>query len=104
MRLLPLLPLLLLSVSMHVAAQFEANGELQSESLRTWRTESERDQVATMTNIVIKILNIGDPIDARNKALSVRGCVNKVAADFMAGERRVVDVAMSCIVQLGYFR
>lgn len=94
----------LLLVSVSAAAQFEPNAALHSESLRAWRTESARDQLATMTDIVVKILNISDPIEARNKAVNVQGCVNKVAADFMAGERRVADVAVMCIAQLGYFR
>ena len=94
----------LLLVSVSAAAQFEPNAALHGESLRAWRTESARDQLATMTDIVVKILNISDPIDARSKALNVQGCVNKVAADFMAGERRVADVAVMCIAQLGYFR
>lgn len=85
-------------------AQFEANAALHGSSLRAWRTAPARDQLATITDIVVKILNISDPIDARSKALNVNGCVNKVAADFMTGERRVVDVAMTCIVQLGYLR
>jgi hypothetical protein len=94
----------LLLASASAAAQFEPNAALHGESLRAWRTESARDQLATMTDIVVKILNISDPIEARNKAVSVQGCVNKVAADFMAGERRVADVAVMCIAQLGYFR
>lgn len=86
------------------AAQFEPNAALHGESLRVWRGEASRDQMATITDIVVRILNIGDPIDARSKALQVHGCVNKVAADFMQGERRVVDVALMCIAQLGYFK
>jgi len=85
-------------------AQMEPNAALHGESLRAWRGEPARDQIATLTDIVVKILNISDPIEARNKALNVQGCVNKVAADFMAGERRVVDVAVMCIAQLGYLR
>jgi hypothetical protein len=99
---LTLLTMALFSTS--AAAQFDANSELLGASLRSWRSESTRDQMATVTNIVVKILNISDPIDARSKAINVHGCINKVAADFMAGERRVVDVAMTCIVQLGYLR
>lgn len=86
------------------SAQFEPNASLHGESLRAFRTESARDQLATLTDIVVRILNISDPIDARTKALNVQGCVNKVAADFMAGERRVADVAVMCIAQLGYLR
>jgi hypothetical protein len=86
------------------SAQFEADAALQGDSLRTWRGASTRDQMATMTNIVVNILNISDPIDARTKAITVYACVNQVAGDFMAGERRVIDVAMSCILQLGYLR
>ena len=98
-----LLPLLFL-FAMNAPTRFDANTELLGDSLRAWRTASERDQMATMTHIVVNILNISDPIDARAKALQVRGCVNKVAADFMAGERRVADVAVLCIAQLGYLR
>jgi len=86
------------------SAQFEPNAALHGESLRAWRGEPARDQLATLTDIVVNVLNISDPIDARSKALQVQSCVNKVAADFMTGERRVVDVAMMCIVQLGYLR
>jgi hypothetical protein len=86
------------------SAQFEANSSLQGDSLRTWRGASMRDQLATMTNIVVKILDLSDPIDARNKAIMVQACVNQVAGDFMTGERRVIDVAMSCILKLGYLR
>jgi hypothetical protein len=86
------------------SAQFEPNAALHGASLRAWRVEAARDQMATLTDIVVKILNISDPIDARSKALEVRSCVNRVAADFMTGEQRVVDVAMMCIVQLGYLR
>ena len=96
--------LLLALACASASAQFEPNAGLHGESLRAWRTESARDQMATMTDIVVKILNISDPIDARSKALNVQGCVNKVAADFMSGERRVVDVAVMCIAQLGYLR
>jgi len=100
----PVVPLLLALACANASAQFEANAALHGESLRSWRSESARDQMATITDIVVKILNISDPIDANSKAINVRGCVNKVAADFMAGEQRVVDVAMMCIAQLGYFR
>jgi hypothetical protein len=97
--------LLLLSfVSATASAQFEPNSALHGESLRSWRGENARDQMATITDIVVKILNISDPIDARSKAINVQGCVNKVAADFMNGERRVVDVAVMCIAQLGYLK
>lgn len=99
-----LVPLLLLCACATAHAQFEPNASLHGESLRAWRTEPARDQLATIMDIVIKVLNISDPIDARSKALNVQGCVNKVAADFMAGERRVVDVAVMCIAQLGYLR
>ena len=98
------LPLLLALCCASACAQFAPNATLQGESLRSWRTESTRDQLATLTDIVVKILNISDPIEARNKAVNVQGCVNKVAADFMAGEQRVADVAVMCIAQLGYFR
>ena len=94
----------LMLASASASAQMEADAALHGESLRAWRSETARDQMATLTDIVVKILNISDPIDARNKALNVQGCVNKVAADFMAGERRVVDVAVMCIAQLGYLR
>lgn len=96
--------LLLILVCGGASAQFEPNAALHGESLRAWRGESSRDQMATINDIVIKILNITDPIEARGKARNVHGCVNKVAADFMSGERRVVDVAMMCIAQLGYLR
>lgn len=96
--------LLLALACASASAQFEPNSALHGESLRSWRTESARDQMATITDIVVKILNISDPIDAHSKALSVQGCVNRVAADFMSGERRVVDVAVMCIAQLGYLR
>jgi hypothetical protein len=96
-----LLVLLALACS-SASAQFDANSSLQGDSLRTWRGASARDQLATMTNIVVKILNLNDPIDARNKAIAVQACVNQVAGDFMTGERRVIDVAMSCILKLGY--
>ena len=99
-----LAPLFLMLACASASAQFEPNAALQGESLRAWRGESTRDQLATMTGIVVKILNISDPIEARNKARNVQGCVNKVAADFMAGERRVADVAVMCIAQLGYLR
>ena len=98
------LPLFLACVCASANAQFEPNASLASENLRTWRTAPARDQAAAMTDIVVKILNISDPIAARNKAVTVQACVNKTAADFMAGERRVVDVALACIAQLGYFR
>ena len=91
-------------VSSSAFAQFEANSSLQGDSLRTWRGASARDQLATMTNIVVKILNLTDPIDARSKAITVQACVNQVAGDFMTGERLVADVAMSCILKLGYLR
>jgi hypothetical protein len=96
--------LLLALACASASAQFEPNAALHGESLRAWRTEPARDQLATITDIVVKILNISDPIEARDKARSVQGCVNKVAADFMAGERRVADVAVMCIAQLGYLR
>ena len=96
--------LLLSMVCAAASAQFEPISALHGESLRSWRGATARDQMATITDIVVKILNISDPIDARSKALNVQGCVNKVAADFMNGERRVVEVAMTCIVQLGYLR
>ena len=99
-----LAPFFLALVCASASAQFEPNAALHGESLRAWRTESTRDQLATITDIVVKILNISDPIEARNKARSVQGCVNKVASDFMAGERRVADVAVMCIAQLGYLR
>ncbi len=96
--------LLLSMVCATASAQFEPNASLHGESLRSFRGESARDQMATITDIVVKILNVSDPIDARSKAINVQGCVNKVAADFMNGERRVVDVAVMCIAQLGYLK
>ena len=99
-----LFPLLLALVYVGASAEIAPNAALHGESLRTWRTESTRDQLATISDIVVKILNISDPIEARNKARTVQGCVNKVAADFVSGERRVADVAVMCIAQLGYLR
>jgi hypothetical protein len=105
MRFLTLLLLLLLSLVCAGAwAQFEPNAALHGESLRSWRSAASRDQMATIGDIVVKTLNITDPIDARSKSRAVHECVNKVAADFMHGEQRVVDVAVMCIAQLGYFK
>ena len=104
MRRVRLLSFALALACASASAQFEPNAALHGESLRAFRTESARDQLATLTDIVVKILNISDPIDARNKAVNVQGCVNKVAADFMAGEQRVADVAVMCIAKLGYLR
>lgn len=100
-----LIPLILLTLTSTCAfAQFDPKANLHGDTLRTWRSAPTRDQMATITDIVVKILNISDPLEARSKAIAVHACVGKTAADFMAGERRVADVAVSCIAQLGYLR
>ena len=85
-------------------AESELGGNLHRASLRDWRIASPGNQVATMTDIVGKVLNIGDPLALAPKVRDVQSCVSRIADNFTRGSQTVFDTAFVCMAELGYLR
>lgn len=85
-------------------AEPDVGGNLHRANLRDWRIASPANQMATITDIVGKVLNIGDPLDLAPKVRDVQSCVSRLAENFTRGSQTVFDAAYVCMAELGYLR
>lgn len=85
-------------------AQKNIGGTLHQSTLREWRIATPGDQLATVTDIVGRILSNGDPLAVKSASLDVQMCVNRVAANFKLGTQTVADTAVACLAELGFLR
>lgn len=85
-------------------ASSEANlgGTLHRATLRDWHQSSGANQLATVSDIVERFLNIYDPVALAPKALAVHSCINKISANFKLRSQTVTDTAIACMAKLGY--
>lgn len=84
------------------AAQGMVRGTLHASNLRDWNAASASDQMATVTDIVERVLNVHDPLGVAPKARDVRACINRVSSNFKIGAQAVTDTAVACMAELGY--
>lgn len=85
------------------AADTESNlGTLHRSSLREWHQATPANQFATVVDLVQRVLNIRDPIEAAPKARNVQSCISRVAANYLLGSQMVADTAYACMGELGY--
>ena len=94
--------LLSLVLSAPVGADEFLGGNLHGASLREWHTASSQNQLATLADIVGRMLNIGDPIILKTKTLEVQSCINRVARNYTLRSQSVTDTALACMAELGY--
>lgn len=84
------------------AAQGAIGGNLHRATLREWHLASSANQVATVADIIEKLLNIGDPVVVTRRAREVQACINRVSDNFQLRSQLVADTAVACIAELGY--
>lgn len=84
------------------AAQGMLGGTLHAATLRDWNTASASNQMATVTEIVERVLKLHDPLGVAPKARGVRACINRVSSNFKLGSQTVTDTAVACMAELGY--
>lgn len=94
--------LLSLVISAPHAAEDFLGGNLHGASLREWHTASSQNQLATLADIIGRMLNIGDPIALKSKSLNVQSCINRVARNYTLRSQSVSDTALACMAELGY--
>ncbi|MEO7494093.1 MAG: hypothetical protein ABIT83_06415 [Massilia sp.] len=96
--------LLSLVICAPVGADEFLGGTLHSASLRDWHLASSQNQLATLGDIVGRMLNIGDPVELRTRTLAVQACINRVAGNFTLRSQSVADTAIACMAELGYLK
>ena len=96
--------LLSLVISAPAGAEEFMGGTLHSANLREWHLASSQNQLATLADIVGRMLNIGDPVLLRSKTLEVQNCINRVAGNFKLRSQTVSDTAIACMAELGYLQ
>jgi hypothetical protein len=79
-------------------------GTLHGASLREWHTASSQNQLATLADIIGRMLNIGDPMVLKTRSMAVQSCMNRVASNYALRSQAVSDTALACMAELGYFR
>jgi hypothetical protein len=94
--------LALAMVCCSATAQDHFGGTLHRATLREWHIASPADQLATVADIVERILNIRDPLAVAPKARDVQACINRVSDNFKLRSQLVADTAVACMAELGY--
>ena len=83
-------------------AEVKLGGTLHGATLRDWHAAAIGDQLATVSDIVQRVLNLRDPLAVAPKARAVQSCVNRVSNNFKLRSQMVTDTAVACMAELGY--